>query len=65
MGSLDVYSFASFGYEGCVVKIEADLKNGLPITDIVGLPGNAVREARDRIRVAIKILDLNIRFRAF
>ena len=54
MGSLDVYSFASFGYEGCVVKIEADLKNGLPITDIVGLPGNAVREARDRIRVAIK-----------
>lgn len=54
MKNLQVFSFLSFGYEGRTVKVEADLKNGLPFTEIVGLPGNAVKEARERVRAAIK-----------
>ena len=46
-------SFASFGYEGEIIKVEADLRRGLPIIDIVGLPGSAVKEARERMRAAI------------
>ncbi|MEL3907935.1 MAG: YifB family Mg chelatase-like AAA ATPase [Treponemataceae bacterium] len=54
MKNVEVFSFLSFGYEGRVVKVEADLKSGLPNTEIVGLPGGAVKEARERVRVAIK-----------
>ena len=36
------------------VVVEVDLAGGLPMTHIVGLPEAAVREARDRVRVAIQ-----------
>ncbi len=48
------YSFASVGYEGRVVTVEVDIRNGIPGMDIVGLPGSAVRESRERIRVAVR-----------
>lgn len=48
-----IVSFASFGYEGEIIKVEADLRRGLPLIDIVGLPGSAVKEARERMRAAI------------
>jgi len=51
---MEILSFSLFGYEGELIKIEADLRRGLPITDIVGLPGSAVKEARDRVRAAIR-----------
>ena len=51
-------SFASFGYEGEIIKVEADLRRGLPIVDIVGLPGSAVKEARERMRAAISNSEL-------
>lgn len=51
---MDILSFSSFGYEGEIVRVEADLRAGLPAIDIVGLPGNAVKEARERMKVAIK-----------
>ena len=51
---MDILSFSSFGYEGEIVRIEADLRVGLPVIDIVGLPGNAVKEARERMKVAIR-----------
>jgi len=50
---MTIMSFASFGYEGEIIKVEADLRRGLPIIDIVGLPGSAVKEARERMRAAI------------
>ena len=37
-----------------VVTIEADLSRGLHSFSVVGLPGKAVEEARDRIASAIK-----------
>ena len=51
---MDILSFSSFGYEGEIIRVEADLRAGLPVIDIVGLPGSAVKEARERMKVAIK-----------
>ncbi len=50
---MEIVSFAQFGYEGAIVKVEADLRRGIPSVAIVGLPDGAVREARDRMRAAI------------
>ena len=55
---MTIMSFTSFGYEGEIIKVEADLRRGLPIVDIVGLPGSAVKEARERMRAAIGNSDL-------
>ncbi len=57
---MDILSFSSFGYEGEIIRVEADLRAGLPVIDIVGLPGSAVKEARERMKVAIK--NSNIEF---
>ncbi len=51
---MTVYSYAQEGYQGSIVLVEVDVRRGLPGTTIVGLPGGAVREARDRVRVAIR-----------
>jgi len=49
-----VKSTALHGLDGQVVQVEVDVSNGLPSFDLVGLPDTAVREARDRVRAAIK-----------
>lgn len=43
-----------FGIDSYPIEIEADVSNGLPSFDIVGLPDATVKESRDRIRAAIK-----------
>lgn len=45
---------ASEGVAAPLVTVEVHLSGGLPCTSIVGLPEAAVREARDRVRVAIQ-----------
>ena len=42
------------GIDGFMVEVEADLSQGLPGFDVVGLPDTAVRESRDRVRAAMK-----------
>jgi len=42
------------GIHGFMVEVEADLSGGLPGFDVVGLPGPAVKESRDRVRAALK-----------
>ena len=42
------------GVSGYEVGVECYLSNGLPAFEIVGLPDTAVKEARDRVRAAIK-----------
>ncbi|MCL1829151.1 MAG: ATP-binding protein, partial [Oscillospiraceae bacterium] len=42
------------GIGGYEVSVECFLSGGLPAFDIVGLPDTAVKEARDRVRAAIK-----------
>lgn len=47
-------SVGVFGFQTYMIQIEADISNGLPAFDIVGLPDAAVKESRDRVRAAIK-----------
>ena len=42
------------GIHGFMVEVEADISGGLPGFDVVGLPGPAVKESRDRVRSALK-----------
>lgn len=49
-----VKSFGVSGVGGYEVSVEVDRANGLPAFDIVGLPDAAVKEARERVRSAIK-----------
>uniref|UniRef100_UPI00280B84DF magnesium chelatase domain-containing protein n=1 Tax=uncultured Treponema sp. TaxID=162155 RepID=UPI00280B84DF len=49
-----IYSFEPFGYEGSLVDVEADIRDGIPAVDIVGIADSAVRESRERTRSAIK-----------
>lgn len=49
-----VHTVALTGLEGHIVRVEVDAGGGLPGWEIVGLPDAAVREAKDRVRAAIK-----------
>lgn len=49
-----VRSMGLQGIEGYEVSVECFITNGLPAFDVVGLPDAAVREARERVRAAIK-----------
>ena len=42
------------GIDGYVVEVETDISNGIPVFDIVGLGDTAIREARERVRSAVK-----------
>lgn len=50
----EVRSLGLAGISGYEVRAECDLSGGLPAFEIVGLPDAAVKEARDRVRAAIK-----------
>lgn len=50
----NVRSFGVSGVGGFDVAVEVNISNGLPGFDIVGLADTAVKEARERVRAAIK-----------
>ncbi len=49
-----VYSYGIVGLDTYPVCIEVHVSHGLPRVNIVGLPDNAVRESKERVRSAIK-----------
>jgi magnesium chelatase family protein len=49
-----IASQAPCGIDGLPIQVEVDIRRGLPGIDIVGLPDSAVREARERVRVAVR-----------
>lgn len=49
-----VRSLGLTGLNGYEVQVECYISNGLPGFDVVGLPDAAVKEARDRVRAAVK-----------
>lgn len=49
-----VYSGTANGIEGLPVCVEADMGSGLPVFEMVGYLGAEVREARERVRTALK-----------
>ena len=51
---VSVRSLGLSGLSGYEVSAECFLSGGLPAFDIVGLPDAAVREARERVRAAVK-----------
>lgn len=48
-----INSFGLNGISGYAVTVEIDISNGLPNTEVVGLPDAAVKESRERVRSAI------------
>ena len=42
------------GLEGYLVRVQVDVSAGMPAWDIVGLPDASVREAKERVKTAIK-----------
>ena len=48
------WSIALIGVRGVLVEIEADIGVGLPGTTLVGLPDPGLREAKDRVRSAVR-----------
>lgn len=51
---MKIFAYAASGFAGHLVSVEVDIRRGIPGLDIVGLPDNAVRESRDRVRIALK-----------
>jgi len=49
-----IVSGTVLGIEAHLVEVEVDFSRGLPAFNVVGLPDTAVKEARDRVRAAIK-----------
>ena len=47
------FSIGLCGLDGFEVETEADISQGLPSFDIVGLPDTAVKESKERVRSAI------------
>ena len=50
----NVHSLGLSGISGYEVQVECFITNGLPAFEIVGLPDTAVKEARERVRAAVK-----------
>lgn len=49
-----VLSSSLNGIEGYIINVEVDISEGLPIFDLVGLPDSSVKEAKERVKTAIK-----------
>lgn len=49
----NVKSVAPIGFEGSIIEVESDMKNGLPSLQIVGLGNKAIEEAKERVRSAV------------
>ena len=54
-----VRSLGLTGVSGYEVTVECMLSGGLPAFDVVGLPDAAVKEARERVRAAVKTAGLS------
>ena len=53
-------SGALHGVEGILLQVEVDVSSGLPCLEMVGLLGSEVKEAKERVRAAIKNLGVTI-----
>jgi magnesium chelatase family protein len=51
---MSVLAYAPFGAGGIIIRVEADIRRGIPGIDITGLAEGAVREARERVRAAFR-----------
>lgn len=49
-----INSMGLMGIDGFMVSVQADISNGMPAFEVVGLPDNAVREAKERVKASIR-----------
>ncbi len=49
----NICSVAPIGFDGSLIEVECDIKNGLPSLQIVGLGNKAIEEAKERVRSAV------------
>jgi magnesium chelatase family protein len=47
-------AYAPYGAGGIIIRVEADIRRGIPGIDITGLADGAVKEARERVRAAFR-----------
>jgi magnesium chelatase family protein len=47
-------AYMPYGAGGIIIRVESDIRRGIPGVDITGLAEGAVREARDRVRAAFR-----------
>lgn len=48
------YGAATIGVEGLLIDVEVDAASGMPGFEMVGMPDTLVREAKERVRTAIR-----------
>ena len=51
---MSIFAYMPYGAGGIIIRVETDIRRGIPGVDISGLAEGAVREARDRVRVAFR-----------
>ena len=49
-----INSMALQGLEGYLIEVQVDVSNGMPCWEMVGLPDTSVKEAKERVKTAIK-----------
>lgn len=54
-----VKSMALHGLDGYLVDVQVDVSSGLPAWEVVGLPDASVKEAKERVKTAIKNSDVD------
>lgn len=55
-----IISGTVYGVQSHLIQVEVDVSQGLPCFQIVGLPGSEVREARERVKVALKNVGIKL-----
>ena len=48
------FSATIHGIDGLIVNVEADVSDGLPLFDMVGFLASEVKEAKERVKIALK-----------
>jgi len=51
---MGVMAYMPYGAGGIIIRVESDIRRGIPGIDITGLAEGAVREARERVRAAFR-----------
>ena len=51
---MGIMAYSPYGASGIIIRVEADIRRGIPGIDITGLAEGAVREARERVRAAFR-----------
>ena len=51
---MDIMAYAPYGSDGIIIRVETDIRRGIPGIDITGLAEGAVREARERVQASFR-----------